>query len=104
MAKRIVIWSKIAKEDLSEIINYYNYRNKSKTYSAKLFKEIKLELATLNLTTAMPQKTTIQFIHYFTYNHISVFFSFEMNTIEVKYLIDERRNPNFIASTLTTKT
>ena len=93
----------MSKENIFEIIRYYNHRNKSKTYSTKLFKEIKLELESLNLMTALPQKTSIESIHYFTHNHISVFFSYELNVITVKYLIDERRNPKFIISTLSSE-
>lgn len=60
MAKRKVIWSKNALDDLLEIIEYYNSRNKSNTYSQKLSKEIKFKLQTIDFTVALPQKTSVK--------------------------------------------
>jgi len=38
MAKRRIIWTKTAVEERREILNYWNNRNRSKTYSRKLNK------------------------------------------------------------------
>jgi plasmid stabilization system protein ParE len=40
MAKRKIIWSKIASNKLSEILEFYNQRNQNKKYSTKLAKLI----------------------------------------------------------------
>ena len=47
MVKRKIIWSHKAKIKLYEIIEYYAKRNKSKTYSAKLYKKFNKELKLL---------------------------------------------------------
>lgn len=100
MAKRKVSWTKTAKLDMTAILLYYIERNKSKTYSSRLFKEVKLKLQTLDLTVALPQKTAIKYLFYFTHKHISVFFVMEKNNITVKFVIDDRRNPSKIITFL----
>jgi len=47
MAKRKVVWSRKAKIKLFGILEYYNKRNKSTKYSAKLYKRFKKELSLL---------------------------------------------------------
>lgn len=93
MAKIRIIWTVLADYQLYETLNYYKVRNKSKIYSAKLHKEIQDKLKKLDFSVALPQKTTKLNIFYFTHKHISVFFSYQDNTIFVKALSDDRRNP-----------
>ncbi len=93
MAKIVVNWSERATDELYEILDYYSARNKSKVYSTKLHKEIQTVLKNLDFSIALPQKTTKSNIFYFTHKHISVFFSCQHNTIFVKSVSDERRNP-----------
>lgn len=100
MAKRRVSWTSRADFELYEILNYYVKRNKSRVYSTKLRNSIKQKLKVLNFSIALPQKTTKPNIFYFTHNHISVFFSFQDNTVYVKSVWDERRNPQSLVSIL----
>lgn len=103
MAKRKIEWSKNALLDLVEIMNYYFKRNKSKTYSRKLSKEIKLKLRTIDFTVALPQKTSIENLFYFTHNHISVCFEISDNNLKVQLVIDDRRNPELLEELLRIK-
>ncbi len=93
MAKRIIKWTDESRLEMFEIMKYYTKRNKSKTFSYKLHSEIKYELKNLEFSIALPQKTTKPNIFYFTHKHVSVFFSFQDNTIFVKSVSDDRRNP-----------
>ena len=102
MAKRRVDWSRVALMDLVEIINYYNNRNKSKIYSKKLNSEIRYKLKTIDFTVALPQKTLIENLFYFTHNHIFVCFEIFDNDLRVQLIIDERRNPDTIKKLLST--
>lgn len=102
MAKRRVDWSRDALMDLVEIINYYNNRNKSKIYSNNLNREIKYKLKTIDFTVALPQKTVIEKLFYFTHNHIFVCFEILDNDLRVQLIIDERRNPETIKKLLST--
>ena len=72
MVKRKINWSSNALMDLLEIIQYYNNRNKSKIYSTKLNREIKLILKTIDFTVSLPQKTAIPNLFYFIHKHITV--------------------------------
>jgi hypothetical protein len=100
MAKRRVSWTSRANFELYEILNYYAKRNKSRNYSAKLRNSINQKIKVLDFSIALPQKTTKPNIFYFMHNHISVFFSFQDNTIFVKSVWDERRNPQSLESIL----
>jgi hypothetical protein len=100
MAKRKVIWFVEAKSDMFEIMDYYYLRNKSKTYAAKLYSEIKTTLKNLDFSVSLPQKTNVQDLFYFTLNHISVCFSIRNDDIIVKLIIDDRRNPESLKTLL----
>lgn len=100
MAKRTVEWSKEALMDLIEIMNYYIKRNKSKTYSQKLNRDIRLKLKTIDFTVALPQKTSVENLFYFTHNHISVCFEIANNSLKVQLVIDDRRSPELIEKLL----
>ena len=100
MAKIIVNWSERATDELYETLDYYTARNKSKVYSTKLHKEIQTVLKSLDFSIALPQRTTKPNIFNFTHKHISVFFSFLDNTIFVKSVSDDRRNPVIIKMVL----
>ena len=93
MVKRKVIWTSRADFELYEILDYYAKRNKNKIYSTKLHREIQQRLKKLDFSVALPQKTSKSNIFYLTYNHILVFFSFQNNTVFVKAVSDDRRNP-----------
>ena len=93
MAAISVNWSERATDELYETLDYYTARNKSKVYSTKLHKEIQTVLKNLDFSIALPQNTSKPNIFYFTHKHISVFFSYQLNTIFVKSVSDDRRNP-----------
>jgi hypothetical protein len=100
MVKRKVDWSRNALFDLLEIMNYYTDRNKSKDYSKKLSHDIRYKLKTIDLTVALPQKTTTKNLYYFTHNHVSVCFEILDNDLRVQLIIDERRNPDILKQLL----
>ena len=94
MVKRKIIWLRTAELDMLDIMLYYIERNKSKEYSTSLYRGIRKNLKTLDFSITLPQKTSVIDLFYFTHNHISVFFTIqELNTIVLKFVIDDRRNP-----------
>ncbi len=94
MAKRKVIWVRNAEIQMLDVMDYYYFRNKSMVYSLKLRKEIQFKLHNLNFTVALPQKTSVENLFYFTHKHISVMFCIENNDIVAQIIWDERRDPN----------
>ena len=96
MEEKKIIWTKKAKVQLFSIMDYYAERNKSDSYSLKLDREIKRKLNLLDFSIALPQKTSVPNLFYFTYNHISVFFTNVNSLVTIKIIMDERRNPKSI--------
>ena len=101
MAKRQVIWVKNAEIQMLDVMDYYFFRNKSKDYSLKLHKAIKLKLHSLDFIVALPQKTSIDGLFYFTHKHITVLFSLENTNIIVKMIWDERRSNKLLQNIFT---
>ena len=104
MVKRKVIWSDDAIEEMFEIMKYYIFRNKSKTYSNKLYKDIKLILKTLDFSITFPRKTSDKKLFYIIHNHILVGFDIVDNDLFVQLVSDERRNPDFLSQFLSNLT
>jgi plasmid stabilization system protein ParE len=57
MAERIIVWSSKAKIDLINLYEFYNYHNKSKTYSLKLHRKIQKEIKLLLKQPEIVKKT-----------------------------------------------
>jgi len=60
MGKRKIIWSNKANRELFEIMEFYAQRNKSKTYSVKLYQRFKKELTLLIKQPEIGIKTEIE--------------------------------------------
>ncbi|MCK5168435.1 MAG: type II toxin-antitoxin system RelE/ParE family toxin [Bacteroidales bacterium] len=63
MAKRKIIWSHRANIKLFKIFDFYAERNKSTTYSKKLYSKFKKELSLLLKQPEIGTKTDIESIH-----------------------------------------
>ena len=100
MAKRKVIWSFDSSMDMMEIMSFYNHRNKSKFYSAKLYKDIQLRLKTIDFSISLPQKTSDKKLFYFIIKHIFIGFDIIENDLKVLIVIDDRRNAELIKKVL----
>lgn len=92
MGKKKVVWTRKSEIQLFAIMDYYAERNKSDEYSLKLKKAIDLKLNKTDFSVSLPQKTATDTIFYFVHNHISVFFTFENDTVFVVLVWDERRD------------
>lgn len=100
MGKKKIIWTKKATLQLFSVMDYYADRNKSDIYSLKLESEIKLKLSDLDFSIALPKKTSLENVYYFTHKHISLLFSIEDKSIVVLMVWDDRRNPDILDSFL----
>ena len=60
MVKRKIVWSHKARIKLFEILDYYTKRNKSTTYSKKLYKKLKKETSLLLKQPELGTKTDIE--------------------------------------------
>ena len=93
MERKKVIWVKKAKHQLFSIMDYNDEQNKSDFYSLKVEREIRKKLLKLDFSVSLPQKTSLENVYYFTYNHISILFSFNDEFIIILMVWDDRRNP-----------
>lgn len=93
MVKRI-IWSKPAKEELKEIIAYWNSRNKSNTYSKRIRNRIKIYHQLLKINPYIGQKTNYKSIRSKTVmEHFQLIYKIQNEQIIVLNFWDSRQNP-----------
>lgn len=94
MAKRKIIWSHKAKIKLSEILEFYYQRNKSKTYSQKIYREIQKSLRLLKKQPRLGLKTDDVTVRALILGDFVIFYEFNKAEIVVHTLWDCRQNPN----------
>lgn len=95
MARKI-IWSRRAQNDRFAIFDYWNKRNKSKTYSKKLNK---LFIAAVEFVAIHPntgklterKNVRIKFV-----SHFALLYKVKINQIDVLSVFDTRQNPEKI--------
>ena len=93
MGKRKLIWSQSALNDMTEIFDYYNKRNTSKTYSTKLLGEFRAIMRLILSSPRMGIKTEDENIRYVLSGNYSLFYEIKSCTIEVLIVWDCRQSP-----------
>ncbi len=93
MVKRKIIWSNRAKIRFYEILKFFADRNKSKTYSEKLYKRFNKELKLLNKYPELGIKTEIEAIRGLIVGDYIIFYECTDDLIIVHTLWDCRQNP-----------
>ena len=78
-----MIWSQSALNDMTEIFDYYNKRNKSKTYSTKLLGEFRAIMCLILSSPRMGIKTEDENIRYVLSGNYALFYEIKSCTIEV---------------------
>ena len=96
MAKRKIIWSHKARIKLTEILDYYYERNKSKTYSIRLQKEIQKSIRLLVKQPSLGIKTDDQSIRALIIGDYIIFYESDKDQIIIHSLWDCRQNPEDI--------
>ncbi|UJH92214.1 type II toxin-antitoxin system RelE/ParE family toxin [Antarcticibacterium sp. 1MA-6-2] len=92
MAGRIK-WSKKATEDLQEILAYWRSRNKSNTYSKKLYKEIIQIIYLLDAYPYLGISTSDKFIRVKIFKSYKFFYEFKSKPITILGIWDTRQDP-----------
>lgn len=93
MGKRRLIWSQSALDDMTGIFDYYNERNKSKVYSAKLLNEFKTTMRLIVSSPCMGIKTEDVNIRYVISGDYALFYEVTIHTIEVLIVWDCGQSP-----------
>ena len=94
MGKGKIIWSPSAKSKLFEILDYYAYRNKSKTFSVKLYNRFKKDLSNLLKHPELGLKTELDSVRGLIVQNFIFFYEINEKDIIVHTLWDSRQNPD----------
>ncbi len=91
-----IIWTKNALEHLEDILNYWELRNGTNSYSIKLYKLFQNGLDLLSRYPTSGTKTNNELIRKKTIRDYFVYYSFTELNLTVLGIVDMRRNPKFI--------
>lgn len=91
---RRIIWSKRAEKVFSEILDFYNIRNKSKTYSRKLNSKIKQILNIIIRHPFIGRKTDNENIRVLIKGKYKIFYRIEPEEIVILLVWDTSQNPD----------
>lgn len=94
MGKRKIIWSDSSKKKLFEILEFYEQRNKSKTYSIKLYQRFKRELSLLSKHPDVGIKTEIESIRGLIVGDYMLFYEIDSERIILHTIWDCRQKPD----------
>lgn len=94
MAKRKIAWSHRANIKLFEILDFYAEKNKSATYSKKLYKKFKKELSLLLKQPEIGTKTDLEFVRGLIVEEYILFYEVTSEMIIVHSVWDCRQNPD----------
>jgi|SRR5690554_5431941 len=94
MGKRVIIWSHKASIKLFEILDFYTKRNKSKTYSKKLYKKLKKESSLLIKQPEIGIKTDFESIRGLIVDEYILFYEITQDKIIIHTIWDYRQNPD----------
>ena len=94
MGKRKIVWSHRARIRLFEIMEYFAERNKSKTYSVKLYRKFNKEIKFLQKHPDLGIKTEIESVRGFIIGDYIIFYEATQDKIIVHTIWDSRQNPD----------
>jgi plasmid stabilization system protein ParE len=92
MAKRKIIWSRIAKTKLFEILDFYTERNKNKKYSVKLYKKFTDALKLLQKHPDIGKRTDMDSVRGIIVGDYILFYESTKDSLFVHVLWDTRQN------------
>lgn len=94
MARRKLIWSKNAVVQLHEVLMFYKQRNKSSSYSIKLYNRFNLELDKLLTRPELGVKTKIEKIRGLIVSNYVLYYEISDQYITFLKVWDCRQNPD----------
>lgn len=92
MAERRIIWTKNAIKNRTDIFDYWNHRNKSKSFSGKLYKEFLNAVNTLRNNPGIGVVSDYGFRHLLVRDYL-IFYTIENSDIVILKIWDGNRNP-----------
>lgn len=92
MAKKVIVWSKVAKLQLANVLEYYVERNGNPNYSLKLLKEVEDLLNTLSNSELIRRLTSNKFTREIPLKVYLIFYEINGDRIEIVSFWDNRQN------------
>lgn len=92
MAERTVVWSKRAHQEVLQILVFYNDRNKSSVYSAKLFAELEEMLQSLSKNAFLGRLANNKTTRLFPFGNFIIFYEIYEDEILFASFWDNRQN------------
>ncbi|HAQ39122.1 MAG TPA: type II toxin-antitoxin system RelE/ParE family toxin [Saprospirales bacterium] len=89
-------WTERAIIHLEELLNYWEDRNASKTYSLKLYSWIQTALKLLSYYPKSGRKTDNKRLFKKTVKDYFIYYTFDTNTLTIIAIIDIRRDPEYL--------
>ncbi len=94
MVKRKIIWSRRASIKLFRILEFYAERNKSNSYSTKLYQRLNKELKILLKQPDIGLNTEIESVRGFIIDDYVLFYEYANEIITIHSIWDCRQNPD----------
>ena len=91
-----IVWTKNAVEHIEEILQYWETRNNSTTYSKKLYILFQKSLLVLSRFPASGNKTNHETIRKKTIKDYFIYYTYDKYNLNILGIVDMRRNPKFI--------
>jgi len=92
MAKKEIVWSKLAKLQLKNVLEFYVQRNGNSNYSIKLLNEVEELLETLSNAELIGRLTSNKFTRVISMKVYLIFYEINGNRIEIISFWDNRQN------------
>lgn len=92
MAKKEIIWSKLAKTQLKTVLEYYVLQNGNANYSLKLLYEVEDLLNTLSKSELIGRLTSNKFTRVISMKNYLIFYEINEDKIKIISFWDNRQN------------
>lgn len=92
MAKKVIVWSKIAKLQFATVLEFYVERNGTPNYSLKLLDEVEDLLVTLSNSELIGRLTSNKFTRVIPMKAYLIFYEINRNRIEIVSFWDNRQD------------
>jgi toxin YoeB len=92
MAKKEIIWSELAKLELSNVLEFYVVRNENSHYSLKILEEVEDLLETLSTNEFIGRLTSNKITRVIPMKVYLIFYEINSNQIEILSFWDNRQN------------
>ena len=88
-----VIWSATAKQELFDILEFWNKNNLSSIYSSNLYQKIQINIKYISENNFIGKMTNIDNVRVVVISNYLLFYEVKETFIEIFSIFDSRRNP-----------